>query len=89
MICSHCKTLTVEWKGPLTALTHTECSSCGRTNCQIPEPTEEGQPCPHCGSDVALSEVEDCSCHMSAPCSACVDVPLECAACGEEFHNAN
>lgn len=32
----------VEWKGPLTNLTHTECSDCGGTNCQeVEEPADE------------------------------------------------
>lgn len=87
MICSHCKTPTVEWKGPLTALTHTECSNCGRFNCQVQDPTEEEQPCPHCGTSVRWKEPECCSCHISPPCSACVNAPLECPNCGEEFHN--
>jgi len=45
------------WVGPLTALTHTQCQSCGGVNCQVVEP-EEGYPetrnskgiqCPKCG----------------------------------------
>lgn len=27
----------VEWKGPITALTHTECASCGSVDCQEEE----------------------------------------------------
>lgn len=34
MICERCGTATVRWRGPLLALTHTECSSCGGRNCQ-------------------------------------------------------
>lgn len=34
MICARCHTDTVTWRGPLSALTHTECSSCGGINCQ-------------------------------------------------------
>ncbi len=33
MICSYCSG-EVTWRGPLSALTHTECKDCGRTNCQ-------------------------------------------------------
>ncbi len=36
MICKSCGGL-VEWKGPLVALTHTECLSCGAVNNQEPE----------------------------------------------------
>lgn len=25
----------------------------------------------------------DCSCHISPPCSSCVDAPLRCDACGD------
>lgn len=87
MICSYCNTATVEWKGPMSALTHTECSNCGRTNCQITEPVEEGDECPHCGTGVTFAEVEGCRCHIDPPCSACVNAPLECPNSGEEFHN--
>ena len=46
MICSICGSGNVEWKGPLVALTHTECADCGGTNCQeveeyYPEEYEE------------------------------------------------
>lgn len=36
MICRKCGGL-VTWRGPLTALTHTECERCGGINCQIVE----------------------------------------------------
>ena len=36
MICSICGG-TVTWRGPLIALTYTECESCGAINSQIPE----------------------------------------------------
>lgn len=39
MTCSHCGGY-VEWKGPLSALTHTECESCGSVNSQIPDGME-------------------------------------------------
>jgi len=40
MICEYCGGL-VEWKGPFSNLTHTECLDCRGRNCQIPEPYEE------------------------------------------------
>lgn len=46
MICRICGG-EVLWKGPLSALTHTECQSCGETNCQTvqePEPEPEQEP---------------------------------------------
>lgn len=36
MICSYCQG-EVTWRGPWSALSHTECTDCGRQNCQIPE----------------------------------------------------
>lgn len=33
----------VIWMGPLVALTHTQCQSCGGRNCQCPEPLEDDQ----------------------------------------------
>lgn len=36
MVCSFCGGL-VEWQGPWSNLTHTQCRRCGRTNCQEPE----------------------------------------------------
>lgn len=33
MICSICGGH-VTWRGPLTALMHTQCESCGESNCQ-------------------------------------------------------
>lgn len=35
MICSKCCSDSVEWKGPLVNLTHTECGRCGAINCQV------------------------------------------------------
>ena len=37
MICGNCGSWRVEWKGPLSNLTHTECADCGATNCQTLE----------------------------------------------------
>jgi hypothetical protein len=36
MICERCGGQ-VTWRGPLSALTHTQCESCGGVNCQIPD----------------------------------------------------
>jgi hypothetical protein len=47
MQCELCGGL-VTWRGPLGALTHTECKNCGGQNCQVAEPvgddTDEPQP---------------------------------------------
>ncbi len=40
MRCSYCNG-SVLWMGPLTALSHTQCQDCGRTNCQEPESVPE------------------------------------------------
>lgn len=36
MKCSYCGGL-VTWRGPFSNLSHTECTQCGRQNCQEPE----------------------------------------------------
>ena len=87
MICERCGTETVTWRGPLVALTHTECSRCGGINCQRvgKEPEQEGEPCPSCGEPVVTEHPGDgCSCHISPPCSYCVDTWFACRACGWE-----
>ena len=43
----------------------------------------EGDPCPQCGEST-VKEIENCSCHISPPCSACVDALLFCRKCGWE-----
>ena len=40
MECRSCGGLVI-WKGPLTALTHTECESCGAINNQVMRATDE------------------------------------------------
>jgi len=47
---------------------------------------EEDDICPEKGCEGKLQypEVVDCSCHISPPCSKCVDNPLTCDECGWE-----
>lgn len=47
---------------------------------------EEGDRCPSRGCDGLLqySKVENCSCHINPPCSACVSNSLECEICSWE-----
>ncbi|MEQ9723955.1 hypothetical protein ABQG65_22770 [Yersinia alsatica] len=40
MQCSRCGG-SVIWKGPMSALTHTECQQCGAINSQLVEPVED------------------------------------------------
>jgi hypothetical protein len=52
MICGHCKTESVFWRGPFNNLTFTECSRCGALNSQQieEEEPEDEEPCPTCGN---------------------------------------
>jgi len=45
---------------------------------------EEGDRCgvDGCRGSLGFNRVENCSCHLSAPCSQCVDNPLCCPECG-------
>jgi len=46
---------------------------------------EEGDTCSKCGQGLMhFKPVENCSCHLHAPCSACVDNRLACDNCGWE-----
>lgn len=48
-------------------------------------PIEEGSTCPECGcGKLEYIRESDCTCHFSAPCSACIDAPLTCnfSGCG-------
>ncbi len=46
---------------------------------------EEGDICPECqDGKFYYPPVEQCSCHISAPCSACVNNQLVCDKCGYE-----
>lgn len=44
---------------------------------------EEGLLCPNCQEGtMEFEQVENCSCHISAPCGPCMDVELFCNSCG-------
>jgi len=59
----------------------------GDTCNRIEEPDEDAprgyRPKP-CNGAMHLEKVENCTCFISAPCSACVNNPLICDTCGEE-----
>ena len=44
---------------------------------------EEGDFCadPKCNGVMQFFPVEDCCCHISPPCNACVENPLSCSIC--------
>ncbi len=51
-------------------------------------PLEIGSKCPRCEiGDLEIEYLDDCTCFMFAPCSACVDAQLECSHCGESFND--
>lgn len=43
---------------------------------------EEGSPCPECATPVVSAPSKNCSCHISPPCSSCVDAGYKCPDCG-------
>jgi len=43
---------------------------------------QEGDKCLNCGGTFGYEEVENCSCHINPPCSACLENPLVCLNCG-------
>ena len=46
---------------------------------------EEGDKCPECEEgELYYPPVENCSCHINPPCSACTDRKLVCDKCGYE-----
>lgn len=51
------------------------------SSCMDIELTEGGS-CPICGGVIHLQDIENCSCHILPPCSACVSAELECSECG-------
>lgn len=83
MICSRCHSPTVTWRGPLTALTHTECSHCGGVNCQEVEDDHDHDPgdcCPNCcGDGVVYSCFDECAC--VDPESGCDECERACDWC--------
>lgn len=90
MICSKCGSPNVEWKGPITALTHMECNDCSAKFFDVNEVkempmigTEEGATCNRdgCAGTIIIKPVENCSCHISPPCAACIEAPLYCPEC--------
>lgn len=47
---------------------------------------ELGSKCPRCEiGDLEIEYLDECTCFLFAPCSACVDAELECSHCGESF----
>ena len=68
MICSACGG-PVTWRGPMAALTHTECHDCGARNSQ--EVEEVGDDCPYCSCDEQPTQDE-------------LDIN-QCACCGKEL----
>ena len=51
---------------------------------------EEGETCPECEIGVmGYEEVENCSCHIHPPCSACVEQLLTCLKCSYEHFEGN
>lgn len=46
----------------------------------------EGDKCPECHTgNMHFPKVENCSCHVNPPCSACTSNKLTCDDCGWEF----
>lgn len=52
---------------------------------------KEGHTCPSCDGKgiLGFDETKNCYCHISPPCGNCLDKPLTCDFCGEEFENDN
>lgn len=40
-----------------------------------------------CDGTMDYREVEDCRCHLYAPCNACVENPVVCDICGASEHD--
>lgn len=49
-------------------------------------PFEEGDNCgiAECNGTLGFNRVVDCYCHISPPCSPCIENPLVCLECGNE-----
>lgn len=51
---------------------------------------EEGDEYPLCGEGIMGYEgVENCSCHISPPCTSCLENPLVCLECGYDPEDTN
>lgn len=50
------------------------------------DPPEIDGPCRHedCDGLYKLTREGDCACHITPPCSACMDAPLICRVCNDE-----
>jgi hypothetical protein len=50
---------------------------------------EEGDRCPieDCKGVLQFLPVENCTCFISPPCSACIENPLTCSECGWQVEN--
>lgn len=59
----------------------------GRVKDLLPDEPTEGAACPmdDCRGTLQFLPVVGCSCHINPPCGACIDNPLTCNVCGEEF----
>ena len=40
-----------------------------------------------CNGIYENADVDGCSCHISPPCTACINSPLECSECKREAYN--
>lgn len=69
MECEQCGGL-VTWRGPMSALTHTECNSCGGRNCQRAEPIADEYGNPEDGSTFLNCSFPDCGCDGARLCQA-------------------
>ena len=69
MKCEACDGL-VSWRGPLSALTHTECERCGRRNCQVAESERDEYDNPTDGSRLINCCFPDCGCDGARLCQA-------------------
>lgn len=73
MECERCGGL-VTWRGPMSALTHTQCESCGGINCQIVEcgdseiDTRDPEMCIHA---LSVNEDRDLLCCKGARRTSC------------------
>jgi hypothetical protein len=50
---------------------------------------DEGATCNRdgCPGTIEIRDVENCSCHLSPPCNACVENPLICSECDISTNN--